>query len=102
VTFGALLRYQDPGPPVTFTEDPPDVRRIPENRHDGIDVAQTPVPSQDVRKAIKTLYRILNPGGSVPANMPGMPLRRTAAARPCRADFERQGFRAPSHKALAA
>jgi SAM-dependent methyltransferase len=63
----------DPGyPGTTIVADLNDGQQIPSDRFDCVILTQTLQLIYDVRTAIRTLYRILRPGGAVLATVPGI------------------------------
>jgi glycosyltransferase involved in cell wall biosynthesis len=75
---GARIRQQDvlhnvPGSPgVTITADLADAPQIPANTFDCIIFTQTLHYIFDLQSAVRTLYRILKPGGVLLATLPGI------------------------------
>ena len=62
----------EPGPEVTIIADLTDAEHVPADTFDCIILTQTLLFIYDVRAAVKTLYRILKPGGVVLVTVPGI------------------------------
>lgn len=67
-----VLHFDDPSPPATMIGDLTDAPDIPDNSFDCIIITQTLMLIYELPKAIETLHRILKPGGTVLATLPGV------------------------------
>lgn len=72
VTQGDVLHVADDGPPVTIVADLTDGAAIPEAAFDCVIVTQTLHVLYDVPGVIRTLHRILAPGGAALVTVPGI------------------------------
>jgi SAM-dependent methyltransferase len=72
VTRSDVLHVADAGPDVTIVADLADGRGIPEDSFDCVILTQTLQVIWDVGAAVRTVERILRPGGVVLATMPGI------------------------------
>ena len=72
VTKSDVLHYKDGNPEATIVADLSSDNQIPSDIFDCIILTQTLHMIYDVRTTIKTLYRILKPGGVVLATFPGI------------------------------
>jgi glycosyltransferase involved in cell wall biosynthesis/SAM-dependent methyltransferase len=72
VTRSDILHVNDSNPLATIVGDLTDAPQIPSNTFDCIILTQTLQLIYEVRAAIRTLYRILRPGGVVLATFPGI------------------------------
>lgn len=67
-----VLHYDNPAPPATLTGDLTDAPHIPSNTFDCVIITQTLMLLYDLPSTIRTLHRILKPGGTVLATMAGL------------------------------
>jgi len=72
VTRSDVLHVAENQPPVTITGDLTEADHIPSNTFDCIILTQTLQFIYDVPATLKTVYRILKPGGVVLATIPGI------------------------------
>ncbi|MEO0525283.1 MAG: methyltransferase domain-containing protein [Pseudomonadota bacterium] len=72
VEVSDVLHYDDPSPPATLTGDLTDAAHIPSDHFDCIIITQTLMLIYDLPAALETLHRILKPGGTVLATLPGL------------------------------
>lgn len=72
VSKSDVLHRRDPSPPVTILGDLTRADHIPSDTFDCIILTQTLQLIYDVPAALATLWRILKPGGSVLATVPGI------------------------------
>jgi SAM-dependent methyltransferase len=71
VTESEVLHAEAGNPAATFVADLTDAPQIPSDRYDCIICTQTLLVIYDVRAALRTLYRILKPGGVLLVTVPG-------------------------------
>ena len=67
-----VLHYDDPSPPATLTGDLTNAPHLPSGSYDCIIITQTLMLIYDLPAAVATLHRILKPGGTVLATLPGL------------------------------
>ncbi len=72
VTQSDVLHYDDPAPPATMTGDLTDADHIPSDSFDCVIITQTLMLIYDVPAALRTIHRILKPGGTVLATQAGL------------------------------
>lgn len=72
VTKSDVLHVKEGNPNATIVADLTCAEQIPSNTFDCIVLTQTLQLVYDLRSAVKTLYRILKPGGVVLATVPGI------------------------------
>ena len=72
VTHSDVLHVQEGNPQATFVGDLTSAEHIPSNLFDCIILTQTLHLIYDMKAAMKTLYRILKPGGVLLATVPGI------------------------------
>jgi len=72
VTSCDVLHVRDGAPGATIIADLTDANHIPSNAFDCIVLTQTLDLIYDVRAALRTIHRILQPGGVVLATLPGI------------------------------
>jgi SAM-dependent methyltransferase len=75
VTHSDVLHIVEGNPKATIVGDLTSADHIPSNAFDCVILAQTLHLVYDVRTALKTLYRILKPGGVLLATFPGISQR---------------------------
>ena len=67
-----VLHFLEGNPVATFVGDLTDAPQLPSNAFDCVIITQTLQLIYDVRAALRTIYRILKPGGVVLATFPGL------------------------------
>ena len=72
VTASDVLHYDDPSPPATVTGDLTDAPHLPSDSFDCVIITQTLMLIYDLPAAIRTLHRILKPGGTVLVTVAGV------------------------------
>jgi hypothetical protein len=72
VTKSDVLHYDDPSPPATVVGDLTNAPQLPSQGFDCVIITQTLMLIYDFNAAVETLHRILKPGGTVIATMPGL------------------------------
>jgi len=71
VTASEIMNY-DKSPTATFVGDLARADHVPSGSFDGIILTQVLLFIYDIKSAVKTLHRILKPGGVVLATLPGI------------------------------